>query len=269
MSGLPALMVALAVAGLIVGSFANVVIYRLPRRESLVSPPSHCPRCGARIRARDNIPVLSWLLLKARCRDCGSPIPVRYPLVEAATGGLWVLAGVLFGASVKTVFAVVFFSLLLILAVIDLDTYRLPNPLVGTLAAVGLAGIAVSELAGARVLPLLGEGRPVLLAVIGVALGAGVSFALALVYEGVRGRQGFGMGDVKLLAAIGLFVGPYAAMVLFLGSVLGALAGIGSALRSGGGLQRKMPFGPFLAAAAVIVTAYGPAFWDWYSGLIA
>lgn len=260
---------ALAGAGLVFGSFANVVIYRLPRGESVVSPPSHCPRCGSRVRARDNIPVLSWLLLRARCRDCGSPIPARYPLVEAASGGLWVLAGMLFGTSLKTVFAIAFFSLLLILAVIDLDTYRLPNPLVGGLAGVGALGILLSEISGVRILPLLGTGRPSVLALLGVLAGSGLSLLLALAYERARGRQGFGMGDVKLLGAIGLFIGPYAVLVLFLGSVLGSLVGIASALRSGGGFGERVPFGPFLAMAAIIVTVYGPAFWKWYSGLIA
>lgn len=254
--------------GLVFGSFANVVIYRFPRGESLSYPASHCPGCGSTIRWYDNVPVMSWVLLRGRCRDCGEGISPRYPLVETTSGLLWVLAWVLFGVTWQTLFAIAFFYLLLILAAIDLDTYRLPNVLVGVLAGVGVVGVIVGVAADAPAVPLLGSGEPVATALAGVASSAGIALAIALLYEVVRKRQGFGMGDVKLLAAIGVFLGPYGVMVLFVGSVLGAVVGVWQTARGSGGLAAKIPFGPFLAAGAVMVTAFGPAAWSWYWGLL-
>jgi len=259
----------LGVLGLVFGSFANVVIWRFPRGESLSSPPSHCPRCGHPIRWRDNIPVVSWLLLRGRCRDCGEPISARYPLVEAASGLLWVLAGVLYGISAQTGVAVFLFYLLLVLSMVDLDTMRLPNPLVALLASAGVAGVLISQVAGIPAAPLTPSSwAPLPAALIGAALGAGVSLAVASAYRAVRKATGFGMGDVKLLGALGLYFGAYVLMVLFFGSLIGAVAGIIFAASSKESLRRKrMPFGPMLALGAVVTAVFGPALWSWYLGL--
>lgn len=253
---------------MIFGSFANVVIHRFPRGESLSHPGSHCPGCDAPIVWYDNVPLLSWAALRGKCRRCGEPISIRYPLVELASGALWVLAWALFGASWRTLFGIVFFYLLLILAAIDIDTYRLPNRLVAVLAGAGVIGVAVSAVTGTDAVPLLGHGSPLVLAAVGALSSGGVALAIALLYEGVRKRSGFGMGDVKLLAVIGVFLGPYGLLVLFVGSLIAAAAGIRQAMRSQQGLSARVPFGPFLALAAVIVTVAGPAAWAWYWGLV-
>ncbi len=254
--------------GLVFGSFANVVIWRFPRGESLSHPGSHCPACGAAVRWYDNVPVVSWLVLRGRCRDCASAISVRYPIVELASGGLWLLAFALFGLTGRGAFAVLFFYLLLILAAIDLDTYRLPNALVALLGAVGAAGAATAAVTGVPLVPLVGNGSPLVLALGGAVASAGLALGIALAYAGVRKREGFGMGDVKLLAAIGVFLGLYGVMVLFIASVLGAVVGVVHGVRSERGLLAKLPFGPYLALGAVIVTAAGPALWSWYAGLM-
>jgi leader peptidase (prepilin peptidase)/N-methyltransferase len=258
--------------GLLFGSFANVVIWRFPRGESLSYPGSHCPVCDAPLGWRDNIPVASWLLLRGKCRACGVPISRRYPLVELISGALWLLAWVLFGFTVQTAFAIAFFYLLLILSAIDLDTYRLPNPLVALLAGIGLAGSVFSAFTGVVAVPLLPGGRllgyPLAASLVGAVLASGVAWGIAALYASARKREGFGMGDVKLLAAMGIFLGPYAVLVLFVGSVLGAAYGIAQARRSDEGMSAKIPFGPFLAGGALLVTAFGPAVWAWYVGLI-
>jgi leader peptidase (prepilin peptidase)/N-methyltransferase len=284
------LLTALGVFGLLFGSFANVVIWRLPRGESLSHPPSHCPRCGHALRGYDNIPVVSWIVLRGRCRDCGEPIAWRYPAVELLSAILWVAAGAAFGAGIRTVWAVAFFYLLLILAFVDLDVRRLPNVLVGALAATGLAGVFVWQFAGLPAAPLIGtaaEGlwsQPVASAALGVLLGAGVSLAIALLYGLVRGRQGLGMGDVKLLGAMGLYLGPFVLLGYLLGTLVGALAAVAAVLagrrKEGDVPARKaseaanpsagplaIPFGPWLAVGAVITTLWGPAIWAWYAAL--
>lgn len=261
--------VIVTVLGLAFGSFANVVIWRFPRGESLSRPASRCPSCDTPIAWRDNVPVLSWMILRGRCRSCRSPISIRYPAVELASAALWVLAWVLWGVSLRTAFGIVFFYMLLILAIIDIDTFRLPNPIVAVLGAVGATGVAVSALTGEAAVPLFESGSPIAFSLWGAVGSAGLALFIALVYSVARKREGFGMGDVKLLAVIGVFLGLYGVLVLFVASVVGAGVGIWQAARSDSGLSAKMPFGPYLAAGAVVVAVWGPALWTWYSGLIS
>jgi leader peptidase (prepilin peptidase)/N-methyltransferase len=265
-------LIALGAFGLVFGSFANVVIWRFPRGESLSRPPSHCPRCDHPIRWYDNVPVVSWALLGGRCRDCGEPISWRYPAIELASGVLWLLAGILYGFSARAAAAVFLFYLLLILSLIDLDTMRLPNPLVGLLAAAGVAGAVTGQFTGFVSVPIAhaqagSPGAPLVSALLGAALGAGLSLAVAGIYAVVRKSSGFGMGDVKLLGALGLFFGPYVIMVLFFGSLIGALVGL--ALLGGRGSLRtkKIPFGPMLALASIVTAVAGPSIWAWYASL--
>jgi leader peptidase (prepilin peptidase)/N-methyltransferase len=265
-------LVALGAFGLVFGSFANVVIWRFPRGESLSRPPSHCPRCGHPIRWYDNVPVLSWVLLGGKCRDCGQPISWRYPLVELASGTLWALAGLLYGFSPRAAAAVLMFYLLLILSLIDLDTMRLPNPLVGLLAAVGLVCALCSQFTAFSPVPITqasgtGVGGPLMLALLGAVLGAGISLAVAGVYALVRKASGFGMGDVKLLGALGLFFGPYVVMVLFFGSLIGAFVGIALVAGSEAMRTKKIPFGPMLALASIVTAVAGPSIWAWYASI--
>lgn len=258
--------------GLVVGSFANVVIYRLPRGESLSHPPSHCPACGHPIRWWDNVPVVSWLLLGGQCRDCGAPISPRYPLVEAAMGFLWAGAGVWYAMGPRTGPAIVLLSLLLMLSLIDLDTMRLPNALVGLLFGAGVVLAAIAQFTGVPLMPLVPAAangilaQPLAVALIGVLAGAGLSLGIAQAYSSVRGAQGFGMGDVKLLGAIGVYLGLYVMMVLFVASLVGALWGVAS--KRVESLRSRMPFGPFIALATVVVLVWGPPAWDWYASLV-
>lgn len=267
--------VVMALFGLLFGSFANVVIWRVPRGESVVSPGSHCPSCGRAIRWYDNVPIVSWALLRARCRDCGAPIAWRYPVVEALSGLLWAAAGIRFGLSLQAAMCVVLFCGLLVLTFIDMDTYRLPNPLVAALGAVGLLGAVVAQVTGVGAAPLVGVAsagllsQPLVVSATGALLGAGVSGGIAALYGVARGRTGLGAGDVKLLGAIGLFTGPCVVLVLLLGSVVGTVVGVASAGVSRESVKTmKIPFGPFLAVGAVITVLWGAALWSWYAGMI-
>jgi len=269
----PFFLTLLAIFGLAFGSFANVVIWRFPRGESVSHPPSACPRCKTPIRWYDNVPVLSWLILRARCRDCGERISARYPAVELLSGALWVAAGLRFGLSAQTAWAIVLFYLLLLLAFIDLDTMRLPNTLVGSLFAVGVVGAGYSQLTGMPAVPLvpLGSGwlaSPLATALAGALASAGIALAIAGAYSLLRQREGFGMGDVKLLGAIGVYLGLYGMLVLFVGSIIGVVYGVAASRGKGSSLAFKFPFGPFLALAAVLVVLFGPESWAWYLGLL-
>jgi leader peptidase (prepilin peptidase)/N-methyltransferase len=251
------------------GSFGNVVIWRLPRGESLSVPPSHCPECDTPIAWFDNIPVLSWFLLLGRCRACGSPISVRYPAVELLSGLLWLAATVKFGLTLQAAMAILFFYVLLLLSFIDLDTMRLPNSLQGVLAVAGAAGVTVSQVTGRVILPLTPPGpgalaSPALNALVGATVSAGFMLAVAVVYARVRGAHGFGMGDIKLLAVIGLYLGVYSLVALFVATIAGSVWGLIAARRSEQGMRHRFPFGPFLAASAVLVALFGAPIVGWY-----
>jgi len=264
--------------GLLFGSFANVLIWRVPRGESIVSPPSHCPRCGHEVRWYDNIPVVSWIILRGRCRDCGEPISPRYLVVELASGALWALAGWEWGISAATPLAIVFFYLLLVLSAIDLDTRRLPTPLVAALAVAGALAAVTAQATGLPFGPLAGLAttgwlaQPVIASGVGLAVGAGTAMAVALLYCMVRGREGLGFGDVRLLGAMGLVLGPFVLLAYALGNFVGVLVAVPQALllRNKGPLAaRSIPFGPFLAAGGVITALWGPAIWMWYLNVLS
>lgn len=268
----PFLLLSLFLFGLVFGSFANVVIWRFPRGESLSHPGSHCPKCETAVEWYDNVPVISWLLLRGRCRSCGEPISFRYPAVELLSAALWLLAGVLFGLSWQTLACVCFFYLLMIMAFIDAEIMKIPNRLVGLLFVLGVGGAAASQVLRVPIVPLVPPGpgilaSPLVQSLAGALASAGIALGIAIVYALVRKTSGFGMGDVKLLAAIGAFLGLFGLLTLFLGSVAGAAYGIAAGRGEEGAMRRRFPFGPFLAAAAVVVTAFGPALWTWYVGL--
>lgn len=265
-------LVLLGVFGLAFGSFANVVIWRLPRGESLSAPPSHCPNCEHPIRWYDNVPVLSWVLLRGRCRDCGTPISARYPLVELSSALLWVLAGILYGFSARTPWAIALFYVLLILSLIDIDVMRLPNPLVLLLAVMGFVGLLLAQFTSFDVLPITWAGgqaptQPLVNGLVGLVLGGGLSLGIATLYSAVRNTVGFGMGDVKLLAAMGLYYGPFVLMVFFFGSLFGAILGLVLARSPEEFRAKRIPFGPMLALGALVTAVTGPALWGWYAQL--
>jgi leader peptidase (prepilin peptidase)/N-methyltransferase len=270
-------LVCLGAFGLVFGSFGNVLIWRVPRGESIVSPGSHCPRCGHAIRWYDNIPVVSWVVLGRRCRDCGEPIPWRYPAVELGSGALWVLAGWHWGFSTLTPLAIVFLYVLLVLAVVDLDTRRLPTPLVSVIGIGGAFAVLVSLATGMPFGPLVGTGaagwfaNPAFAAAVGLLLGSGTAMAIAGLYGLVRHREGLGFGDVRLLGAMGLVLGPYVLLAYALANVLGVLGAIPvlvAARRRGpeGGERPPLsiPFGPYLALAGALTALWGPAVWTAY-----
>lgn len=244
--------------GLVVGSFANVCIHRLPRRESVVSPPSRCPACGALIRARDNVPVLSWLLLRARCRSCRAPISPRYPLVEAANGLLWLALAVLRGPRAQTLVAMALVTALLVLSLVDLDHHLLPDAV--TLPGIA-AGLGASFLPGSPVRPL---------AALLAAAGGWLAFAaVAKAYERLRGIEGLGQGDWKMAAMLGAFLGwQQMLLTVLLASVAGTLVGLGAVALRGRDLRHALPLGTFLGAAGIATVFLGDALLSWYRGLL-
>jgi leader peptidase (prepilin peptidase)/N-methyltransferase len=251
----PGAYLVLFVLGLCFGSFLNVVIHRLPLGISLAMPPSSCPACGHAIRPFDNIPVVSWFLLRARCRDCAAPIPVRYPAVELGSGLLLLALAVVLGPRAALVPAAVFALALLAIALIDLDHRIIPDELsVGGLV-IGLT---------ARGFTLDG----VLAGLIGALVGAGSLYLVALGYRKATGVEGLGGGDVKLAGMIGAFLGwPGVFLTIFSAALAGSLVG-GILIAAGRGTRRTaLPFGTLLAPAAVFAALVGPAIWRWYGSL--
>jgi leader peptidase (prepilin peptidase)/N-methyltransferase len=243
------------VVGLCLGSFANVLVWRLPRREQVVRGRSRCPHCAATIAWYDNLPLVGWLLLRGRCRRCAARISPRYPLIELA-GGL-IAAGCVawLDATPAAGAAFVFLYLLGVIAVIDWQHMIIPH----TLTITGMvAGLALAAVAG----PGLGA------AILGLLVGGGVVWLLSEGYRLLRGQAGMGGGDVMLMAMVGAFLGPWAAgAVLAAGALLGTVYVL---VRGGGRVQgtAKLPFGTFLAAGAAVVLTAGPAIWTWYTGLL-
>src|SRR5215211_3902442 len=240
-----------ALGGLIIGSFLNVVAYRLPRKESLAHPPSRCPSCGEPVKPYDNIPVLSWLLLRGRCRSCGAAISPRYPIVEATTGALWALvtwarwddaSGIALGFVLVTI--------LIPIAIIDFEHRIIPNRITGPAAVVAIViGLALDV--DFVVEQLIAGGA------------AGGFFLLAAIAY----PRGMGMGDVKLAGVMGLYLGRAVGLAVLVGLVAGVVVGAVIIARLGAKEGRKtaVPFGPFLALGGVIAIFAGDAVADAYT----
>jgi leader peptidase (prepilin peptidase)/N-methyltransferase len=239
--------------GLVVGSFMTVAVHRLPKGESVVRPRSSCPACGAEIGARDNVPVLSWLLLRGRCRRCGERISVEYPLIELATAGLVVLAAIRYPDPWQAVLVGGLLALMPGVALIDLRHRIIPNRLMYPALLLFAPVIVLAGLIGDAVDPVR--------AGIGLLLYGGILFVVAVV------SRGMGMGDVKLAALIGLVLGSlglrYVGVAAGAAIVLGGLGGL-VALMMGKGRKSAIPFGPYLAAGAVISGLWGEAIASWY-----
>jgi len=243
--------------GLIIGSFLNVVIYRLPLDESLVWPGSRCPACRAAIRPWDNIPLLSFLLLRGRCRACGAAISWRYPAVELLTAALFLLTVATFGPTLETALLLLFLSGLVVVAFIDLDNQIIPN-------LVTLPGIPLGILSG-----LVVADPPLMDRVIGALAGAGFLYLVLFYGSILYGQDAMGEGDLNLIALIGAFLGWRAVILTIL---IGCLTGsaVGLALIATGRLARRqhMPFGPFLAVGAVVALFWGEILIDLYWRLL-
>jgi leader peptidase (prepilin peptidase)/N-methyltransferase len=235
--------------GAAIGSFLNVCIYRIPAEQSIVKPLSQCPHCHHPIRFYDNIPILSYLFLHARCRDCGGKISWRYPLVELITGLLALLLFMKFGPTLVFLVFFIFTAVLIIITFIDLDHQIIPDIL-------SLPGIPVFFLAAVFIVKV-----PWLEALIGLLIGGGVLLAIAFVYELITKREGMGGGDIKLLAMIGGFLGWKSLIFLLLfSSLAGAVVGIAAMIIKKQDTKYAIPFGPFLSAAAVAYIFWGDLF---------
>jgi leader peptidase (prepilin peptidase)/N-methyltransferase len=253
---MPSLELAIVVfLGLAIGSFLNVVIHRLPRQQSLVSPGSRCPACGYSLRAVDNVPVLSYLLLGGRCRKCRTGISIRYPVVELITGALFVLFYFVYGWTPLLAVRLVFVSAMVALFAIDLEHHLLPD-------AITLPGIVVGLVASLFLPP------GIVSALIGMLLGGGVLWAIGEAYYRYSGQEGMGGGDVKMLAMIGAFLGWEQVIVtLVFSSVVGSVVGVLVIAVKRGGMKHALPYGTFLALAAVLASLWGEQIVTWYTGL--
>jgi leader peptidase (prepilin peptidase)/N-methyltransferase len=245
------IVVAAGLLGLIMGSFLNVVIHRVPLRQSVVWPTSRCPACGAPIEPKDNVPLISYLLLRGRCRNCKARISARYPLVEALTGLLFAAAVYEFGLTLQLLSALVLIFALIALAGTDLEHRLLPNVIVGPAALVGFT------------LSVLESPERWWVYLLSAFAVAGGLLVLALVYPG-----GMGMGDVKMGAMLGAFLGPYAALAVFLGALCGAT--VGGTLMALGRIRRRhaLPFGVFMASGGIVALFAGPELWGLYLDLV-
>ena len=242
-----------ALFGAAAGSFLNVCISRTPRGESVVRPRSRCPACRAKIRWFDNLPLVSWALLRAKCRDCTGRISWRYPAIELATLGIWVGMAIRFEASAAALVGAVLFTLLLGIAVTDARHYLIPDPL-------SLGGLAVGM--AASFLP--GLTTP-LSALAGAGLGFGVLFIVGRLGERVFGKPALGDGDMKMMAMVGALLGPVGALLtIFLGALAGSIVFGPVSLRTG----KPVPFGTFLAVGAAVSFLFGDALVDAYVRLV-
>jgi len=241
------------ILGLLVGSFLNVCIHRVPLGMSIVRPASRCPRCGFELRWYQNVPILSYLLLRGKCASCKVRISIRYPMVEALTGLLFLLVFHCFGISWATPVYWVFVATLVVITFIDLDHQIIPD-------VISLPGIVVGFLT-ALMVPWLSWTD----SLFGILLGGGSLFLVAEVYQRLTGQEGMGGGDVKLLAMIGAFLGWKAVLpVIFFGSLAGSLVGVPLMLLKRSDGKLAIPFGPFLALGALICLFWGRQLFDWY-----
>src|SRR5689334_9888536 len=233
-----------AVAGLLIGSFLNVVAYRIPMRESLIRPRSRCPQCGSPVRPYDNVPVLSWLLLRGRCRDCSAGISPQYPLVELLTGALFAAVVAVADGSLDIALGLLLVTALVPITLIDLEHRLIPNRITAPAAAAAVVAIVALE-------------PSFLVQALVAAAGAGGFFLLAA----IASPRGMGMGDVKLVAVLGLYLGRAVGPAILIALVLGVVVGAAIIARKGTTAGRKtaVPFGPFLAVGGLIAFFVGDA----------
>jgi leader peptidase (prepilin peptidase)/N-methyltransferase len=250
----PAVTLLFAIFGLAVGSFLNVCIYRLPRRESLSFPASHCTSCGRPLDWYENVPVAGWLLLRGRCRTCHEAISPMYPIVEALTAVVFVAGYAIYGLTPILLARLLLACAMIVLFAIDLRHRILPN-------VITLPGIVV----GFALSLLLPPGW--VSSLIGLIAGGGVLFLIGETYYRLRGIEGLGMGDVKMLAMIGAFLGwQLMLLTLVLASLAGSIVGVGLIVFGRGGMKAALPFGTFLAVGALIAAVAGEPILTWYLG---
>ncbi|HET8650065.1 MAG TPA: prepilin peptidase [Gemmatimonadales bacterium] len=245
-----AVLILATIIGLMVGSFLNVCILRLPAEQSVVSPPSHCPRCDRGLSWYENIPVFSWIVLRGRCRGCGEPISIQYPLIELATGVIWLISAWYWGLSLEALRAAVFGTVLLGILMTDAREYIIPDEF--TLGGLAI-GLAFALAAGWHAL---------LTAVIGAAVGFGLLWLVGAAGTWAFKEEAMGGGDIKMMAMVGAFLGWKGVLLtIFLGALLGSLIFLPLTLA---GRKKLVPFGIFLALGATAAYLAGPAIFAWY-----
>jgi leader peptidase (prepilin peptidase)/N-methyltransferase len=248
----PAFLAVAALVGAVIGSFLNVCIYRLPRDTSVVWPVSACPRCGRALSWFENIPIVAYLVLRGRCRSCGEPYGRRYVIVELVTALMFALAWWHYGPGTLLVSRLIFGCALIVLFAIDLEHHLLPNIITLPGLAAGLVFSLFTEPGWQASL-------------IGAAAGGGVLYAIAAAYYWARGEEGLGMGDVKMLAMIGAFLGwPLTLVTLIMASFAGSIVGLLLIALGRGDMKYALPFGTFLALGAALAAAIGQPLLDWY-----
>ncbi len=245
------------VIGACIGSFLNVCIYRIPVGLSIVSPGSSCPQCKTMIPFYDNIPILSYLVLMGRCRNCRTFISFRYPFVEILTGFFAFSCALVFGPTLYSLTVFVFIATLIVVTFIDIDHRIIPD-------SISLSGIPIFFLAGLANPSLHWQDSA-----LGILAGGGTLYAVAWGYQIVTGRDGMGGGDIKLLAMIGAMVGWRGVIfTVFASSVIGTLIGMLTMIKSGKGMRLAIPFGPFLSTGAVIYLFFGNQLIYWYINML-
>jgi len=246
-----------ALLGLILGSFVNVCIYRIPLKKSIVFPPSSCPNCNEKIRFYDNIPLISYILLLGKCRHCQNPLAWHYPFVEAVTGLLSLALFIKYGLSYQYFLYLLFTTSLVAISFIDLQHQIIPDVI--SLPGI-VAGLATSFLPG---------NISWLDSLIGIIAGGGSLYLVAFVYERITGKEGMGGGDIKLLAMIGAWLGWMSLhFIILISSLAGVIVGVPCLLMAGKGLRVRIPFGPFLALGALLFFFFGHAIMIWYYQLL-
>jgi leader peptidase (prepilin peptidase)/N-methyltransferase len=254
LTGQPLFSGLLFILGALLGSFANVIIYRLPLGQNIAWPGSHCFACKKPVAWYNNVPIFAWFWLRGKCAKCHAPFSFRYPFVEFLTALLFALAGWRLGPTYFLIEALIFIFMIVCASFIDIDHMILPDKFTLTGIAIGLVGA------------LMNPEREFLPALYGVLAGGGFLWAVAYLYYALRGREGMGGGDIKLLAWIGAVLGWQAVPItILLSSIIGSLVGISLAIRTKDGMTLAIPFGPYLAGAALVYLLCGGSAWaNWY-----
>jgi leader peptidase (prepilin peptidase)/N-methyltransferase len=262
--------------GLIIGSFLNVCIYRIPLRKSIVRPGSFCPQCGTPVKPWDNIPIVSWLVLRGKCRSCKTPISMQYPFVELLSGLAFFASARAWGFNPPTFVNSLFLAVVIVLVFIDYHHLILPNVITipGTVAGIllspfqafpfylGVLEVKAVSLTGLQNTPLA---WPWLGSVVGALFSGGLLYLVAFIYKRLRHRDGLGMGDVKMMMMVGAFLGSrLAILTIFAGSMLGTIVAVSMQLMGKANMQTKLAFGVSLGIAAAAALFWGIPFLDWY-----
>lgn len=254
------------IAGLIFGSFGNVLIYRVPLKKSIIRPPSHCPSCGARLRWYENIPVISWIVLGGKCGNCGKKISLRYPLVELFSGLIFLLSCFLYrDKPIVAIYVALFLFYLMVISLIDIEKYIIPNTITYPFFGIAfLSGITLS-LFNIEIFPVIGE-KSFLISVMGAVICFVVLLVIDFMGRLIFKQESVGAGDIKLGAIIGLFLGWYSLLSVLIAFLIGAIVGLIVIIinRRQSGDLNYVPLGPFLSVGSLITIIYGIDIVHWY-----